>query len=85
MQSLECQFTHGLRRRLPVERRAHFAIDQNLAVARLRAKSGRKIDHGPDRAVLRAALETNRADRRISICDADSKTELVLFAPPLVR
>ena len=60
-------------------------IDQNLSVARLRAKTSREIDHGPDRAVFRAALETNSAERRISICDADSKTEFVPFVPPLAR
>jgi hypothetical protein len=85
MQTLERQFPHGLRGCPRVERRSHFAIDQNLAVARLRAKTGREIDHGTDRAVLRAALETNSAERRISICDADSKTELMPFVPSLLR
>jgi hypothetical protein len=82
-QTLERQFTYGLRRRPPVERRAHFAIDQDLTVARLRAKTGREIDHGLDRAVLRAALETNSAKGGISVCYADSKTELVSFTPPV--
>src|ERR1700682_427994 len=85
MQALECQFTYWLRRRPPVEGRTHCAIDQNLAVARLRAKTGRKIHHGSDRAVVRTALETNRAQCRISICDAHSKTEFVPFASPLAR
>src|SRR5258707_12009680 len=85
MQAFECQFTYWLRRRPSVEGRPHIAIDQDLAVARIRAKTGRKIDHGSDRAVVTTALEPNRTDCPISICDAHSKTDFVPFAPPLAR
>src|SRR6516165_11835996 len=85
MQTLECQFTHGLRRHPPIEGCAHLAIDQDLAVARLGAKTRREINHGPDRTVLRAALETDGAERCKSMCDAGSKTEFVALASPLAR
>ena len=84
MQALEHEFAYRLCRGSVVDRRAHLAIDQNLAVARLRAQPGREIDHRPNRAVLAAALETDRTERRISVCDANPKTKLVAFPPPLL-
>src|SRR6516165_11912029 len=83
-QTFKRQFTYGLSRRPLVNRCAHFTIDQNLTVARLRTKTVSEIDHGPHRTVFRSAFETDRAERRISVCDTTSKTKFVAFSAPLV-
>jgi len=63
-----------------------FAIDQNLAVARLRAKSGRKIDHGPrSRCTRSGPSKPIGPSVAYPYAMPTPKTELVPFAPPLVR
>ena len=50
---------------------------QDLAAARLAAQARRQVGHGADRAVVEAALEADRAERRVALRDADAEAELV--------
>src|SRR5436190_21375613 len=69
-QTLKRQFTYGLSSGSLVNRCSHFAIDQNLTVACLRAETGSEVDHGARRAVFKSIFETDNAEGRISVCDA---------------
>ena len=82
-QPLKRQFPYGLGFRSIENRCADFAIDQNLTVACLRAETGGQIDYGARRAVFRSTFEIDRAERRVSVCDANSETKFVAFSTPL--
>ena len=42
-----------------LDRRSHFAVDENMTVSRLRAKPSREIHDRADRAIVAAALEAD--------------------------
>jgi hypothetical protein len=75
MQTFERQVASGLNRCSVPERRSHFAIDENMTVSRLRAKPSREIHDRADRAIVAAALEADRAERRISVSDFIARTK----------
>src|SRR3984885_16061545 len=54
-----------------LDRRSHFAVDENMTVSRLRAKPSREIHDSADRAIVAPPLEPDRPERRVSMGDAD--------------
>jgi hypothetical protein len=77
METFERQVAGGFKRCNVSERRANFAVDENVSVACLRTQPGGKIDHCANRAVVAAPLEPDRPDRRVSVGDADAEAERV--------
>ena len=75
MQPFEGEVTGGFKCCNVPDRRAHFAVDENMSVACLRTEPGGKIDHRADRAVVAAPLEADRPERRVSMGDADAEAE----------
>ena len=53
-----------------------------MSVACLRTKPSSKIDDCPDRAIVAAPLEADRAERRVSVGDADAEAERVAGGAP---
>src|ERR1700757_2906496 len=70
MQSLKDKVPSWFERCGVLDRRPHFAIDEDMAVACLRAEPSGEVDHGPDRAVVAAALEADRPERSVSVSNA---------------
>src|SRR5262249_14208706 len=66
-----------------LDRAEHALLDQDLARLGLAAEAGGHVGHGADRAVVHAALEADRADRRVALGDADAEVELVAALAPL--
>ena len=66
MYAFEVEVAGRIKRCRVPNRRANFAIDENVSVACLRAEPSGKIDHGPDRAVVAAALDSDCPERCVN-------------------
>jgi hypothetical protein len=69
----------------PLLRHACAASGRKKSLAGGGAKAGRNVGHCPDGGVVKAPLETDGAERRISVRYSDAKADLVVsttFAAP---
>src|SRR5690242_4172877 len=63
----------------------HALRDQDLAAGGFAAKPGGEVGHRTDGAVVPAALESDSADRRISLRYTDAEAQLVAALGPVLR
>src|SRR5438105_14332719 len=84
-EALQRQHLLGLDFHERFDARVHALGYQNLITGDLAAQARRQISDGPDRAVVPAALEADRADGRKALCDADSQAQLVAALDPVLR
>src|SRR5262249_11436250 len=65
-----------------VECDVHALTDQNLTVLCLGTKTGSNIAHGPNRRVARAIGKPDLAERRITLCDTGTKSQIAATLAP---
>ena len=58
---------------------------QNLTRFSLRTKARGKVRHRTNSSVVEATLKANFADRRVALCDADAKSQIVAMLSPALR
>src|SRR2546425_5285091 len=82
VEALESELADGFDFREVLHRRQHALRDEDLARLRLATEARGEVGHGADRPVVQAPLETDRADRRVALGDADAEVEGVAALPP---
>jgi hypothetical protein len=82
VESFEREFAHRLGIGHRFDRRPDLGIDENLSIARFPAEPGSEIDDGTDRRIIVSPFETDPAERRISVRNADPEAELVAELAP---
>ena len=77
MQSLESQLTHRFELEETIGGGEHALGDQNLSGLGLTTQPCREIRHRADRTVIPAPLVADRANRGITLRDANAEFELI--------
>src|SRR5215470_4492743 len=83
--TLQDQISHHLRLHDVLDRR-HYALGgEHLPRPRLAAQTEREVRHAPDRPVVPASLEADRADGGEPFREAEADVQLVAALPPSGR